>query len=150
MLLLLYRITLADLLLDEHLHYFHCNLQFWRLSTLIKKIYFGFKSTLQGSLSKIYVPTHVNVCALPLAQNSTWSFLKKGKIAVYANKYSSLKKTSVITKLGVEKNKILGITRATVQTHSSNQAKAYVKPLSIFITFRLIYSTSRSLCFICQ
>lgn len=38
------------------------------------------------------------------------------KIAVYANRYSSLKKTSVITKHGVEQNNILRIRRANLKT----------------------------------
>lgn len=38
------------------------------------------------------------------------------KIVVYANRYSSLKKTSVITKYGVEQNNVLRLTRPTVKT----------------------------------
>lgn len=79
MLLLLYRRDLAVLLLDALLHYFHYNLQYWRLLNLITKIYFGLKSTLQRSPSEIHMFAYIYMSALPLIQDIIWNFLKNEK-----------------------------------------------------------------------
>lgn len=79
MLLLLYGRDLAVLLLDALLHYFHYNLQFWRLLNPITKIYFGLKSTLQRSPSKVHMFVYGYMSALPFVQNIIWNFLKQGK-----------------------------------------------------------------------
>lgn len=79
LLLVLYRRALSELLLEEQLHYFQCNPQFWRLLTLIKtKTTLGLNQLFKDLYPRCMFPTHVNVSALPLVQTFIRSFLKNG------------------------------------------------------------------------
>lgn len=65
--------------LDLLLHYFHYDLQLWRLLNLIKKNYFGVKPSLQRSPPKILMFAYVYLSGLSSYMESYMELSEKLK-----------------------------------------------------------------------